>query len=127
MLRPGRHPVLHVVLIRTIAWKSVLADDAFVVSFLEQTGLVNVFEALGIMEDGKILNTPAAVIFGLTYNFLPFMILPIYVSLEKIDVRLVDAAQDLYSTSTAAFRKIVLPLSCPGCSPGRCSPSSRRG
>jgi spermidine/putrescine transport system permease protein len=55
-----------------------------------------------------------AVIGGLTYNFLPFMILPIYVSLEKIDVRLVDAAKDLYSTSVSAFRKVVLPLSLPG-------------
>ena len=66
------------------------------------------------MDNGRLLNTPAAVIGGLTYNFLPFMILPIYVSLEKIDVRLVDAAQDLYSTSAAAFRKVVLPLSLPG-------------
>ncbi len=66
------------------------------------------------MENGRLINTPAAVVFGLTYNFLPFMILPIYVSLEKIDVRLVDAAKDLYSTSVSAFRKVVLPLSIPG-------------
>ena len=66
------------------------------------------------MDDGRLLDTPAAVIGGLTYNFLPFMVLPIYVSLEKIDVGLVDAAKDLYSTSTRAFRKVVLPLSLPG-------------
>ena len=60
------------------------------------------------------MNTPAAVIGGLTYNFLPFMILPIFVSLEKIDARLVDAAMDLYSTATGAFRKVVLPMSLPG-------------
>jgi spermidine/putrescine transport system permease protein len=66
------------------------------------------------MDNGRLVNTPAAVIGGLTYNFLPFMALPIYVSLEKVDPRLVDAAKDLYSTSTAAFRKVVVPLSLPG-------------
>ena len=101
-------------LIRTYAWRSLLADEGWVVGFLESTGLSSVLEALRIMDDGRLMNTPAAVIFGLTYNFLPFMILPIYVSLEKIDVRLVDAAKDLYSPSTAAFRKVVLPLSMPG-------------
>ena len=67
-----------------------------------------------MLPDGRILNTSLAVIAGLTYNFLPFMVLPIYVSLEKIDVRLVDAAMDLYSSATAAFRKVVVPLSLPG-------------
>jgi spermidine/putrescine transport system permease protein len=66
------------------------------------------------MDNGKLLNTPAAVIGGLTYNFLPFMLLPIYVSLEKIDVNLVNAAGDLYSSATRAFRKVVFPLSIPG-------------
>ena len=61
-----------------------------------------------------MLNTPAAVIGGLTYNFLPFMLLPIYVSLEKIDLRLVDAAADLYSPFARTFRKVLLPLSLPG-------------
>jgi spermidine/putrescine transport system permease protein len=101
-------------LIRTIAWSSILADSGVVAGTLRRLHLVGTFEWLGIMDNGRLLNTPAAVIGGLTYNFLPFMILPIYVSLEKIDVRLVDAAQDLYSTSTAAFRKVVLPLSLPG-------------
>ena len=81
---------------------------------LERLHLTGLLDTLGIMDDGRLLNTQAAVIGGLTYNFLPFMILPIYVSLEKIDVRLVDAAKDLYSTSTRAFRKVVLPLSLPG-------------
>jgi spermidine/putrescine transport system permease protein len=63
---------------------------------------------------GRLLDTTAAVIGGLTYNFLPFMILPIYVSLEKIDRRLVEAAEDLHATPLAAFRKVVLPLSLPG-------------
>ncbi len=66
------------------------------------------------MDNGRLINTPAAVIGGLTYNFLPFMILPIYVSLEKVSPSLIDAAQDLYSSAGRAFRKIVLPLSVPG-------------
>ena len=101
-------------LIRTIAWKSMLADEGQVTSLLNALHLNAPLDWLGIMDGDKLLNTPAAVIGGLTYNFLPFMILPIYVSLEKIDPRLVDAAKDLYSTSTGAFRKIVLPLSLPG-------------
>jgi spermidine/putrescine transport system permease protein len=101
-------------LIRTIAWRSILSDDGIATGFLDAVGLTWFFEAANIMDDGRIINTPAAVIFGLTYNFLPFMILPIYVSLEKVDIRLVDAAKDLYSTSTAAFRKVVFPLSLPG-------------
>jgi len=101
-------------LIRTIAWRSLLSDEGEVVQLLDAIGLTNLLEAIGIMDNGRILQTPAAVIGGLTYNFLPFMILPIYVSLEKVDPRLVDAAQDLYSTSTSAFRKVVLPLSMPG-------------
>jgi spermidine/putrescine transport system permease protein len=101
-------------LIRTIAWSTILADQGPIVSVLRSLGLVGVFEFLQIMENGKLLNTPAAVIGGLTYNFLPFMLLPIYVSLEKIDPSLVNAATDLYSTPTAAFRKVVFPLSMPG-------------
>jgi spermidine/putrescine transport system permease protein len=101
-------------LIRTIAWSSLLADAGPVLSFLDRFGLVGLFDAIGLTDDGRLINTPTAVVGGLTYNFLPFMVLPIYVSLEKIDVRLVDAAQDLYSSSTAAFRKVVFPLSLPG-------------
>ena len=83
-------------------------------SIIDNLGLTGVLESLSIMDNGKLLNTPAAVIGGLTYNFLPFMVLPIYVSLEKIDPRLVDAAMDLYSSASAAFRKIVVPLALPG-------------
>jgi spermidine/putrescine transport system permease protein len=101
-------------LIRTIAWRSLLADTGWVVQTLDWLQLSGLLDAVGIMDNGRILQTPAAVIGGLTYNFLPFMVLPIYVSLEKVDPRLVDAAQDLYSTSSAAFRKVVLPLSVPG-------------
>jgi spermidine/putrescine transport system permease protein len=101
-------------LIRTLAWSALLADRGPIVGVLERVGLVDLLEALNIMDNGRLMNTPAAVIGGLTYNFLPFMILPIYVSLEKVDVRLVDAAKDLYSSATRAFRKVVLPLSLPG-------------
>jgi len=101
-------------LIRTIAWSTILADRGFVVRAMNAVGLGNVFEWLHIMDNGKLLDTPAAVIGGLTYNFLPFMLLPIYVSLEKIDVNLVNAAGDLYSSATRAFRKVVFPLSIPG-------------
>lgn len=101
-------------LIRTIAWSTILADRGPAVAILHNVGLVRLLEALNIMNNGRLLNTPAAVIGGLTYNFLPFMLLPIYVSLEKIDTNLVNAANDLYSSSVRAFRKIVLPLSIPG-------------
>jgi spermidine/putrescine transport system permease protein len=101
-------------LIRTLAWQNLLADSGPVVSVFNATGVTSLLEALGIMTNGQLMNTPASVIGGLTYNFLPFMILPIYVSLEKIDVRLVDAAMDLYSSASGAFRRVVLPLSLPG-------------
>jgi spermidine/putrescine transport system permease protein len=101
-------------LIRTIAWQSILADEGWVARFINAAHLDSLLETLNIMQNGKLINTPAAVIGGLTYNFLPFMVLPIYVSLEKIDVRLVDAAKDLYASAGRAFRKVVLPLSIPG-------------
>ncbi len=101
-------------LIRTLAWTNLLSDRGPVTGLIDALSLGGVLEALGVMDNGRLLNTPAAVIGGLTYNFLPFMVLPLYVSLEKIDKRLVDAAQDLYSTSSAAFRKVVLPMSLPG-------------
>lgn len=75
---------------------------------------MGILDALHISTDGRVLATGTAVVAGITYNFLPFMILPIYVSLEKIDKRLVEAAQDLYASSLTAFRKVVLPLSLPG-------------
>ena len=93
-------------LVRTLAWKTLLSDDGAVVSFLTNIHL--------IPGQGRILSTSWGVVNGLVYNFLPFMILPIYVSLEKIDVRLIEAARDLYSSSRRAFLKVVLPLSLPG-------------
>ena len=101
-------------LIRTLAWQNVLSDNGPAVSLLHDLHLMGVLDAVGIAVDGRLLATHAAVIGGLTYNFLPFMILPIYVSLEKIDLRLTEAAKDLYSNGWQAFRKVVLPLSLPG-------------
>ncbi len=99
-------PFFTTYLIRTIAWKTILFDNGPVVDILQSIGVLG--------DSGRLLATPGAVIGGLAYNFLPFMVLPIYVSLEKIDVNLVDAARDLYSSPARAFRKVVLPLSLPG-------------
>jgi spermidine/putrescine transport system permease protein len=92
-------------LIRTLAWKTILADDGIVVSTLN---------SLGLLHDGRLLSTAWAVIGGLIYNSMTFMILPLYVSLEKIDPRLLEASKDLYSSNTRAFSKVILPLSLPG-------------
>lgn len=101
-------------LIRTIAWQSLLADSGPVAGLLERLRLTGPLDAIGVIDNGRILDTASAVVGGLTYNFLPFMVLPIYVSLEKIDPALVDAGKDLYSSSVRAFRTIVVPLSLPG-------------
>jgi spermidine/putrescine transport system permease protein len=93
-------------IVRTLAWKTLLQDDSFVVGLLDSVGLFT--------ENGRILSTSWAVIGGLTYNFLPFMILPIYVSVERIDPRLLEASRDLYASGSRTFRKVLLPLSLPG-------------
>ncbi|MGH3676849.1 MAG: ABC transporter permease [Mycobacterium sp.] len=93
-------------LIRTIAWKTILADDGWVVGALNTIGL--------LPSEGRLLSTSWAVIGGLIYNWIIFMILPLYVSLEKIDPRLLEASRDLYSTAPRSFRKVILPLSMPG-------------
>jgi spermidine/putrescine transport system permease protein len=93
-------------LVRTLAWKSILADNGFVVTTMKTLHI--------IPEDGRLLATSFAVVCGLTYNFLPFMVLPLYASLEKIDLRLIEAGKDLYANGFTAFRKITLPLSMPG-------------
>jgi spermidine/putrescine transport system permease protein len=99
-------PLFATYLIRTIAWKTILSDSSPIVDALQFVALVP--------DDGRVLATSGAVIAGLTYSFLPFMILPIYASLEKLDLRLVEAARDLYSSSRAAFLKVTLPLTAPG-------------
>ena len=93
-------------LVRTLAWLNILADQGPVV------GLLRDLHVLG--PDGRLLATTFAVISGITYNFFPFMALPIYVSLEQMDPRLLEAAKDLYASSTQAFLRVTLPLSAPG-------------
>ncbi|MFI9205900.1 ABC transporter permease [Streptomyces sp. NPDC053048] len=101
-------------LIRTLAWKTILADNGPVVSALGSLHVLGLTDALGLTEGHRVLATPLAVVCGLTYNFLPFMILPLYTSLERIDSRLLEAAGDLYARPLTTFRKVTLPLSMPG-------------
>jgi spermidine/putrescine transport system permease protein len=99
-------PFFTTYLIRTLAWQTILNDTGVVVDTMKTLGL--------IANDGRLLDTPGSVIAGLTYNFLPFMILPIYASLERIDESLIEAAKDLYASARAAFWKVTLPISAPG-------------
>ena len=93
-------------LVRTLSWKLLLSDNGFVVDTLHALP--------GVPDSLRLLATPFAVITGLTYNFLPFMVLPLYASLEKVDQRQVEAAGDLYASPFTAFRKVTLPLALPG-------------
>jgi spermidine/putrescine transport system permease protein len=99
-------PFFTTYLIRTIAWKTILADSSPIVDILQFLQV--------IPDDGRVLATSGAVIAGLTYNFLPFMILPIYASLERIDTRLIEAGRDLYASARQAFLRVTLPLTMPG-------------
>jgi spermidine/putrescine transport system permease protein len=92
--------------IRTLNWRMVLSDNGIVFGTLKDLGLLD--------QAFHFLATPASVVFGLTYNFLPFMILPLYVALEKIDRRLIEAATDLYASRWQAFLRITFVLSLPG-------------
>jgi spermidine/putrescine transport system permease protein len=98
-------PFFTTYLVRTIAWETILSD---------QSPVVSVLDSIGLAPGGKVLATAGAVIAGITYNFLPFMVLPIYASLERIDPRLIEAGKDLYASSRAAFVRVTLPLSAPG-------------
>jgi spermidine/putrescine transport system permease protein len=93
-------------LIRTLAWETILADDGLIVRILRDAHVLGA--------DGRLLATSSAVIAGITYNFFPFMVLPLYVSLEQIDSRLIEAAEDLYASKLHAFARVTLPLSLPG-------------
>jgi len=99
-------PLFVTYLVRTLAWLNILADEGPVVGFLRD------IHVLG--PDGRLLATSVAVVAGITYNFLPFMALPLYVSLEQIDARLLEAAEDLYASKRQAFLRVTLPLSAPG-------------
>ena len=93
-------------LIRTLAWETILSDNGFVVNTLQSLHILG--------PSGRLLATSTAVVAGITYNFLPFMALPLYVSLEQIDGRLIEAAEDLYASKLHAFLRVTLPLSLPG-------------
>jgi spermidine/putrescine transport system permease protein len=117
-------------LLRTNAWQTILSDNGVVVGVMKDLGILTFLNTVintpdswpswtqifpeGITADDRVLSTPLAVILGITYNFLPFMTLPLYASLERIDVRLIEAATDLYSSAWTAFRKVTFPLSLPG-------------
>jgi spermidine/putrescine transport system permease protein len=99
-------PFFTTYLIRTIAWETILYDES---------PIVDVLQFIAIVPDGgRVLDTSGAVIAGLTYNFLPFMILPIYASLERIDTSLIEAGKDLYASARQAFLRVTLPLTMPG-------------
>lgn len=93
-------------LLRTIAWKQILADEAWVADALRFLNVIG--------PQTHIINSAPAVVIGITYNFLPFMILPIYASLERVDPRLMEAAGDLYANGATTLRKVTVPLSMPG-------------
>jgi spermidine/putrescine transport system permease protein len=93
-------------LLRTISWETILSDDGIVLDVLRGIGIVS--------EDGRLLDTTVSVVAGITYNYLPFMILPLYASLERIDGRLLEAGYDLYGRRRDVFLRVTFPLSMPG-------------
>ncbi|MEH1097716.1 ABC transporter permease [Micromonospora sp. CPCC 205561] len=99
-------PMFTSFLVRTLAWKTILSDNGWLVGLLRAAHLLD--------PDGRLLATPVAVVLGLTYNFLPFLVLPLYASLERLDPRLLEAAADLHAGPLGAFRRVTLPLSMPG-------------
>jgi spermidine/putrescine transport system permease protein len=92
--------------IRTVSWQFILSDNGILLGPLKQVHL--------LADNFHVLATSTAVIGGLTYNYLPFMVLPLFVSLERIDPTLVEAANDLYASRARAFLRVVFPLSIPG-------------
>jgi spermidine/putrescine transport system permease protein len=99
-------PFLVSFLLRTVAWKQILGEEGFVVPALRTIGIIS--------ESTTLTSTSFAVVMGMTYNFLPFMTLPLYASLERIDPRTMEASGDLYANGITTFRKVTLPLSMPG-------------
>ena len=93
-------------LLRTVAWKQILGEEGFVVPGLRNLNIIG--------EQTTLTSTSIAVVAGMTYNFLPFMTLPLYASLERIDPRTIEAAGDLYANGITAFRRVTVPLSLPG-------------
>ncbi|SCL28079.1 spermidine/putrescine transport system permease protein [Micromonospora nigra] len=103
-------PMFTSFLVRTLAWKTILSDNGVLVGLLRDIHLLG--------PDGRLLATPLAVVLGLTYHFLPFLVLPLYASLERLDHRLLEAAGDLYASPLRTFQKVTLPLSRPGLTAG---------
>ena len=101
-------------LVRAIAWSTLLADQGPLLHLLTLLGLTAPLQQLGVLVDGRLLNTPAAVIGGLTYNGLPFLVLPLVVAMERIDPLLLEAAADLYAMPWRRFWRVEWPLSRPG-------------
>ena len=93
-------------LIRTLSWETILSDTGFVSDTLRTIGVLS--------DSGRLLDTTVSVVAGITYNFLPFMILPLYASLERIDHRMLEAGYDLYGRRRDVFLRVTLPLSMPG-------------
>ena len=93
-------------LIRTLSWETILSDSGLVVNTLQTIGIIS--------ESGRLLDTTVSVVAGITYNYLPFMVLPLYASLERIDKRMLEAGYDLYGRRRDVFWRVTLPLSMPG-------------
>ena len=93
-------------LLRTIAWKQILGEEGFVVPTLRTFGIIS--------ESTTLTSTSFAVVMGMTYNFLPFMTLPLFASIDRIDPRTLEASGDLYANGITTFRKVTRPLSMPG-------------
>ena len=101
-------------LIRTLAWQTILTDNGPVVAFARSTHFTDLLQWVHLTNNDSLMNSRFAVICGLTYNFLPFMILPLYANLERLDHSLIEAAGDLYATPIKTFWKVTWPLSLPG-------------
>jgi spermidine/putrescine transport system permease protein len=99
-------PFFTTYLVRTLAWQTILDDQSVIVDILQTVGLV--------ADDGRVLATTGAVVAGITYNFLPFMVLPLYAAIERIDRRTLEAAYDLYANRRQVFLRVTLPMSMPG-------------
>ena len=99
-------PFFTTYLVRTLSWQTILDDEGIVADVMRAIGVVP--------DDGRLLATTPAVVAGITYNFLPFMILPLYASLERIDRRMLEAANDLYARRRDVLRRVVIPMSMPG-------------
>ena len=103
-------------LLRTYSWMSILENNGLLNQVFQKTGLLSLYNSLfgTSLEYFPMMNTQGAVVLGMVYNYLPFMILPIYSVIEKLDVSLIEAARDLGANSAGVFRKVIFPLSLPG-------------